>query len=181
MQLHSALGAALFLAKGSSPEMVATWTATLEIAEVLDDTDYCLRALWGLYVDCFTSGRYRAALALAERFRTIAAKTTDPADGPIGDCLVGAVLVALGDLEGARRHIERMLDRYVARSSRIIRFQFDQRMVAHSYHSRILWLQGFADQAMRVVERHVVDPSQRSPAVAGQCPASVSPCRAFRR
>ena len=30
-------------------------------------------------------------------------------------------------------------------------------MLAHSYHSRILWLQGFADQAMRNVECHVVD------------------------
>src|ERR1700675_2014024 len=135
MQLYAGLAAALFLTKGSSPEMVAAWTATLEIAEVLDDADYRLRALWGLYVDCFTSGRYCAALAVAERFCSNAAKTTDPADGPIGDCLVGVVLVALGDLEGARRHIERMLDRYVARSSRIIRFQFDQRMVAHSYHS----------------------------------------------
>ena len=110
-----------------------------------------------MYVDCFTSGRYRAALALAERFCAYAAKTTDPADGPIGDRLVGVALLALGDLEGARRHIERMLGRYVAKRSHIIRFHYDQRLLAHSYHSLILWLQGFADQAMRSVECQVAD------------------------
>ena len=67
-----------------------------------------------------TSGRYRAALAAAERFCTYAAKTTDPADGPFGDRLVGLALLGLGDLEGARRHIEHMLGRYVARRSHII-------------------------------------------------------------
>jgi predicted ATPase/DNA-binding winged helix-turn-helix (wHTH) protein len=157
MQLQAALGAALFLTKGSCPEMVAAWTVALEIAEVLDDADYCLRALWGLYVDCFTGGRYRAALALAERFCSCAAETTDPADGPLGDLQVGLVQVALGKLEGARRHIERMLDRYVAKRSHICRFHYDQRMVAHTYHSRILWLQGFAEQAVCSVECLVVD------------------------
>jgi predicted ATPase/DNA-binding winged helix-turn-helix (wHTH) protein len=157
MQLHAALGAVMFLTKGSGPETLAAWTSVFEIAEILDDADYRLRALWGLVLDCFTSGRYRAALALAERFCTYAAKTTDPADGPIGNRLVGTSLLALGDLESARRHTERMLDRYVARKSHIIRFQFDQRLLAHSYHSRILWLQGFAEQAIRSVECLVVD------------------------
>jgi predicted ATPase len=50
-----------------------------------------------------------------------------------------------------------MLGRYVARKSHIIRFQYDQRLLAHSHHSRILWLQGFADQAVRSVESQVVD------------------------
>jgi predicted ATPase len=157
MQLHAALGAALSLTKGSDPEALAAWTSAFEIAESLDDADYRLRALWGLFIDCITSRRYPAALAVAERFCLYAAKTTDPADGPIGDRLVGAALLALGDLEGARRHIERMLDRYVARRSHIIRFQFDQRLLAHTYHSLILWLLGFADQAMRSVECLVVD------------------------
>jgi hypothetical protein len=85
-----------------------------------------------------------------------AANTADPADRKIGDRLVGVTLLAQGDLEGARRHIERMLGCYAAKRSHIIRLQFDQRLLASSYHSRVLWLQGFADQAMRGVESHVV-------------------------
>jgi predicted ATPase/DNA-binding winged helix-turn-helix (wHTH) protein len=157
MQLQAALGAALFVMKGSSSETSAAWTSAFEMAESLDDADYRLRALWGLFGDCNTSGRYRAALAVAERFCTYAAKSTDPADGAIGDRLVGVALLALGDLEGARRHTERMLDHYIARRSHIIRFQYDQRSLARSYHSLILWLLGFSDQAMRSIECNLVD------------------------
>jgi hypothetical protein len=103
-----------------------------------------------------TNLRYRAALAVAEKFCTDAAKSTDPADGLIGDRLVGVARLALGDLQGARGHLERMMGRYVARTSHIIRFQFDQQLLAYSYRCRILWLQGFADQAMRSVESHLV-------------------------
>jgi predicted ATPase len=158
MQLNTALGAALFVMKGSSPEMLAAFTSAFEIAESLDDADYRLRALWGLFIDRITSSSYRAALAVAEKFCTYAAKTTDPADGPIGDRLVGLALLTLGDQEGAPRHFERMLGHYVARRSHIIRFDYDQRLLAHSHRSLILWPQGFADQAMRSLECHVVDP-----------------------
>jgi len=158
MQLYAALGSAVYLTKGSCPETLAAWTTALEIAESLDDADYRLRALWALFSEWFTSGQYRTALGVAERFCTYAATTADPADGAIGDRLVGVALGALGDQEGARRHIERMLARYVAKRSHIIRFQYDQRLLARAYYSRILWLQGLADQAMRSVERNVVDP-----------------------
>jgi predicted ATPase/DNA-binding winged helix-turn-helix (wHTH) protein len=156
MQLYAALGAALFLTKGSCPEMIAAFARTFEIAESLDDTDYRLRALWGSFMEHVTNLRYRAALAVAENFCSFAAKSADPADGLIGDRLVGVALLALGDLEDSRSHFERMLGRYVARTSHIIRFQFDQQLLAYSYRCRILWLQGFADQALRSVESHLV-------------------------
>jgi predicted ATPase/DNA-binding winged helix-turn-helix (wHTH) protein len=156
MQLHAALGAALFLTKGSCPEMVAAFTRAFEIADSLDDTDYRLRALWGSFMEHITNLRYRSALTVAEKFCTFAAKSTDPADGLVGDRLVGVALLALGDLEGARRHIERMLGRYVARTSHTIKYQFDQQLLAYSYRCRILWLQGFADQALASVESHLV-------------------------
>jgi predicted ATPase/DNA-binding winged helix-turn-helix (wHTH) protein len=156
MQLYAALGAALFLTKGSCPEMVAAFARALEIAESLNDTDYRLRSLWGSFMEHITSLRYRAALAVAEKFCTFAAMSTDPADGLVGDRLVGVALLALGDLEGARRHIERMLGRYVAKTSHIIRYQFDQQLLAYSYRCRILWLQGLADQALASVESDLV-------------------------
>src|SRR5258705_10376321 len=48
-----------------------------------------------------------------------------------------------------------MLDRYVARTPHIIRYQFDQQLLAYSYRCRILWLQGFAEQALASVEFHL--------------------------
>ena len=178
MQLYAALGAALFLTKGSCPETVVAWTSAFEIAESIDDADYRLRAIWGMFIESITSRRYREALALAERFCTCAATSTDPADGPVGDRLVGVALLALGDLEGARWHVERMLGRYLARRSHIIRFQYDQRLLARSYHSLILGLQGFADQAIHGVECNLVDarasdhPVSLSSALSWACPVA---------
>jgi predicted ATPase/DNA-binding winged helix-turn-helix (wHTH) protein len=157
MQLLAALGAAVLLTTGVGPEMHAR---ALAIAETLDDADYQLRSLWGLFVDAFTNGcRYRAALALAERFCGVAGKTTDPANALIGDRMVGVALHVLGDQEDAGRRIKRMLDSYVAPvgQSHVIRFQFDQRVVARVFHCRILWLQGLADKAIRGLEDTVAE------------------------
>jgi len=93
--------------------------------------------------------------------------------GQSADRLVGVALLALGDLKGARRHIERMLSGYVARGSHIIRFQYDQRVVARSYHSHVLWLQGFADQAMRSVDARS---STLAPAIT-RCRCPMPCCR----
>ena len=139
----------------------------LEIAESLDDTDYRLRALWGLFVHSFSTGEYRAALVLAERFHRAAANAPDPDDAAIGDRLVGVPLHLLGDQAGARLHFERALARYDAPTSRAhqIRFQFNQHVATHCYLARVLWLQGFADQAIRVVRSgiafaHVIEHPQ---------------------
>ena len=63
----------------------------------------------------------------------------------------------LGDQTNARRHIERMLARYVTpvHRSHIIRFQFDHRLRASCTLALILWLQGFPDQAMRTAQSSV--------------------------
>ncbi len=159
MQLLSALGSALMLTRGTGTDTTAAWTNALALAERLGDADYRLRALWGLFIDRLTRGEYQAALAFAERFRRHAAATADPADPLIGDRMIGSALHVLGNQIDARRHIELMLDRYVAPidGSDKIRFQFDQRTAARCFHSRILWLQGFADQAMTIAASTVED------------------------
>src|SRR5262249_61681654 len=71
----------------------------------------------------------------------------------------GASLHFLGEQTRARGYTEHMLGRYVAPLNRsdVVRFQFDQRVVARITLSRVLWLQGFAEQAMRTVQRAIDD------------------------
>jgi predicted ATPase/DNA-binding winged helix-turn-helix (wHTH) protein len=159
MQLLSALGSALMLTRGTGPDTTASLTTALALAERLDDADYRLRALWGLFADHLTRGYYQEALTFAERFRCHAITSADPADRLIGDRMIGSALHVLGDQIEARPHIEHMLDRYVTPIDRSdkIRFQFDQRIAARCFHSRILWLQGFADQAMQIAASTVED------------------------
>jgi predicted ATPase/DNA-binding winged helix-turn-helix (wHTH) protein len=158
MQLLSALGSTMIWTRGGSPEANAILTRVLTVAEGLDDADYRLRALWGLYIDHQTRGEHQAALALAERFRRHAVTTADP-DLLIGERMTGAAQHFLGNQNEARRHIEYMLAGYVSPAdwSDKIRFHVDQRIAACSFYSRILLLQGFADSAMRIAVSAVED------------------------
>jgi predicted ATPase len=157
MQLYTALGASLIYTKGSTPETGAAWTNAREIAEKLGDTDGQLRASRGLWAYHVNRGEYPASLALSQRFCGVAADRGDPADLLVGDRMIGTSLHYLGNQTDARRHIERMLAGYVAPVHRphTVRFQFDQRVTARATLTRILWLQGFPDQAMRTARTNV--------------------------
>jgi predicted ATPase len=138
--------------------MGAAWTRALKIAEKLEDAEYQLRALSGLWIFHTASDRHRIALTLAQRVHTLAASRPDPNDRLLGDRLLGASQHFLGNQETARRHFERVLDDYVASDDRahIVRFQLDLRMTAHAFLARLLWLQGFPDQAMRAAVSSIV-------------------------
>jgi predicted ATPase/DNA-binding winged helix-turn-helix (wHTH) protein len=140
-------------------EIDESWSATLDLAEEVGDPDYQLRALWGLFACSFNRSAFRRALELGERFRDVA---TGPNERLIGERLIGTALHMLGDQQGARRHIEHMLAGYVppATSSHIIRYQNEQRIAARRVLAPVLWLQGYPDQAMRMVENAVVNALQ---------------------
>jgi predicted ATPase len=158
MQLYAALGASLIYTEGPAPETGAAWTNALEIAERLDDTEYQLRALRGLWAYRLNNGEYSVALTLAQRFSSLAAKQTVPEDLLVGERMIGTSLHYLGDQTNARRHIERMLGGYVNPArSHPNRYQFDQRVTARATLARILWLQGFPDQAMRGAQSSVAE------------------------
>jgi predicted ATPase len=160
MKLYAALGLSLTQTKGPACAGAA-WTKALELSGSLRDTEYQLRALWGLWMCGLGSGEYRTGLALAQGFCSLAANYSDPLDLLVGDRMMGTTLHYLGDQTNARRHIERMLARYVApvHRSHIIRFQYDQQLTANGILARILWLQGFPDQAMRIAQSSVEEAS----------------------
>jgi predicted ATPase len=77
---------------------------------------------------------------------------------PIGSRLIGQALHILGDQPGARRHLEPLVGSGFAttrRPSHIILYQFDERVVLECYYARVLWLQGFGDQARQLTENLV--------------------------
>ena len=155
MRLYLALGHAILHTRASgAPDMNAAFTKALELAEIVDDTRYRLGAIFGLYAHRLTTGEYRVALSLAEKFGTVAAETADRSDVPIGNRLIGLALHILGDQPGARRHLEPLVRSRLAtvRPSHIILYQYDPRVLLDSYYARVLWLQGFGDQARRLTE-----------------------------
>jgi len=161
MKLYAALasssywGAAGMHTHVAVAELGALWTKELEIAERLDDAEYQLRALWGLCGFHLGIGDFQIALETAQRFRTLAAKRQRRNDELSGERMTGIVQHFLGDQVSARRHTEHMLANFIVSDERphdAIRFQFDQRVVARTILARILWLQGFPDEALRTAK-----------------------------
>jgi predicted ATPase len=160
MKLCDALATSLIYTRGAVSEIGTVGTRVFEIAESLDDVDYQLRSLWGLWSFRISTGQQSVALSLAQRFNTLAAKRSDPVDSLIGERMIGTSQYYLGDLLNARRCLERVLAHHVppARKWRIAHFQGgDEWEQARVYLARTQWLLGLPDQAMRTAESSVTD------------------------
>jgi predicted ATPase/DNA-binding winged helix-turn-helix (wHTH) protein len=159
MQLSWALAWSLMYGVGRAREAGPAWATTLELAEGLDDTGYRLRALWGLCIDQFNNGELGAALEFARRFADLAAHSSDAIDLMMADRLLATAQHYFGDQRKARNHIDRALAQLaaLAQQPQIVRVRFDMRVSTHYFQARILWLQGFAEQALRVVEHNIAE------------------------
>src|SRR6266851_1603861 len=156
MRLFAALGAS----SSEALEMGAAFAKALEIAENLGDISYQLRALQGLQFYHATNRRYRAALPFAQKFHDLAMLGSDPSVRLAGDCMIGAIKHTLGDQISARIHLEQVLTYYTAsnhgrkaiRLQDFFRFGIEVQISARVFLARVLWLQGFSDQALRAAE-----------------------------
>ncbi|HEY2336888.1 MAG TPA: hypothetical protein VGI18_05920, partial [Burkholderiales bacterium] len=157
MQLSAALGWSLMYGVGRAREAGPAWSTTLELADKLGDRDHRLRALWGLCINQFNNGEFRKALEFAQRFADVVAGATDAVDLMMADRLLATALHFFGDQNGARLHISRVLEHLevLAQKPQIVRFRFDLRVSSHYFQARIFWLQGFGDQALRVVKQNI--------------------------
>jgi predicted ATPase/DNA-binding winged helix-turn-helix (wHTH) protein len=151
MQLYATLGMSLNYTTGPVRETAAAWTKTLMIAKSLGDTEYQLRALRGLWAHHMNGCEYRRALSLANEFRGLAATLADPTSLDFGDRMAALILHYMGDQNSARSHLAPCLARAAAsiRHSQTTRFLLDRDVTVQALWSRILWLQGFSDQASR--------------------------------
>jgi len=154
MKLLAALGSGLMYTKGPGAETRDAFSATLAVAERLQDADYQLRALWGLSVIGVNTGQHRQAIGFVQRFSKIAVARDDLAEILVGARLTGAILHVLGDQIGAADHLERVLHDYVPppTKSPTIRFQFDQRVATQAFLARVLWLRGEPARARELAE-----------------------------
>nr|WP_244670278.1 winged helix-turn-helix domain-containing protein [Rhodoplanes elegans] len=157
MRLYTALAWSQMYTSTRARDTNAMWARALALAEAFGDVDHQLRALWGLWADSKNRGRFRDAAAIAGRFSALAKATGQMSDVLVGERMIGDSLHFLGEQDAARQHIERMLETYRAPRHRSdqVRFQFDQIVTARMTLSRVLWLQGRPDQALRMAAETV--------------------------
>jgi predicted ATPase len=158
MKLFAGLAAAQLQIE-ASPEMLAAWRSAYEIAAELDDPEYRLRTLWGLWITCYMSGDLVDALDAARQFATLAPANTPQADLLVGERLLGLTLHVMGDHRNALRHVDHMLQHYVAPPNRshLVRYVFDQKVTARCHKSLILWVLGLPEQAARLADYNLAE------------------------
>jgi len=166
------------LCDGSPPDIFQLLQAPLRSRKHPRRCDSAMLALWGFVIDRITSSIYRAALAVAEKFCTSRRK---PPIQPTGQSatVLSACAADLGDQRLARSAVPLACwVNSVARRSHISVF-IRQRLLAHSHHSLILWLQDLLRQAMLTL-MPLVDPrASDHPVSLGARPASHLPRSRF--
>ena len=163
MMLFATLGNSTLHTTGDDSALDHAWGNALKRAEQIGDTHHQLRGLNGLALGAMRRS-YREALVFARRYQRLAETSFDPQEAMSGDRMTGYVLHVLGEHANARHLIEGMLTRYIRPTDRrhLAKRNFDERILAKSTRARILWLQGFPAQSIRlaneaVEEAHAVD------------------------
>lgn len=157
MQLQAALAAALVYVSGPNRETLGLWSEILASAIGLGDRAFEARALWGMWNGSQSSGGARNALAFARRFELLALEVGDASGTILAHRLLGIASHYTGDQQQARASLEQLL-----RHSEDLQHglplgqSVDQRIVGQATLARVLWLQGFRDQALQLAEDSVI-------------------------
>jgi predicted ATPase/DNA-binding winged helix-turn-helix (wHTH) protein len=157
MQLSAALGWALMYGVGRTDAIKAAWSRTLVLADELGDSYFRSRGLWGMWIGTLNKGEWATALDLARRLTEAVSTSDDIQDTMMADRILATTLHYRGEQGNAQRHMERMLGQYahLDRHPRVARFQVDQKVPAHYFLARILWLRGHYEDARGIVELNI--------------------------
>jgi predicted ATPase/DNA-binding winged helix-turn-helix (wHTH) protein len=150
MQLQIALADALIITMGSASQAITVLTQALEAAETLDDLDAQARALKGLWEVFVFRDEHAKVRIVVERLGQIADRIDDPAIARVVDGLMGAALLTRGRLRESQRYYQLVLRSPVAPGDRhgVIYYNSDDHVVARAMFARLLWMQGFTEQAL---------------------------------
>jgi predicted ATPase/DNA-binding winged helix-turn-helix (wHTH) protein len=155
IQLLALLGRSLEETVGVTSEMKAAFSKIFELSERIKDNKTKSLAIWGLWIYHFNNGEFETALEMAQN--SISEEGVDASHLLAGERIIGLSLHYLGEQSRARQQIENALRRPVdpLNQPHDVRSSFDHHVTLRSFHARILWLQGFSDQAMRTAKENV--------------------------
>ncbi|MGQ0584007.1 MAG: ATP-binding protein [Reyranella sp.] len=163
MKLRTAHGIALLNTVVAGPEIGKAFGRALELAERLDDSDYRLRALWGLCNACINEGDFITSRDLARRFHALAQASTDPGALLYATLVQGGALFLSGDMTGGLELVER-----VCRSTEApadlpssSRFLYNRHAMALGLSGSILWHLGLLDRSHRRLGQSIGEASAK--------------------
>jgi predicted ATPase/DNA-binding winged helix-turn-helix (wHTH) protein len=153
MRLNELLAPLLMHTRGAEAGVASAFNRAIELADRLGHAGTRWRVLWGLAAVRFRSGDYLSALDFSERALLDAVDCGDEA-AVMCHRLLALTHYLAGNQATARRHAERVLERPIrTRPSE----NADHGVAARATLSRILWVQGFPDQALRAAHDSMED------------------------
>jgi len=162
MILQEALATSSMFTRGHTDRARAEFERGLELAEAFADRARQLRLLAGLNFFFLRLGDIRGTLAVAEQAGVIAQAAKQPAGIVWAEWWGGVAHHYLGDQAAAQVHLERGLALAVELGTLNGNlFGFDQRISALVGLAHTLWLRGFSDQALRIVQTAIGEAASR--------------------
>jgi predicted ATPase len=157
MILHQALALSSMYTRGHSDQVRTAIEHGLALAEAFQDRTRQLRLLIGLNIFLTRLGDIRGALAVAKQAGVIAQAVRHPAGTVVAEWRVGIAQHFLGNQAAAQLHYEHgtALAAEVGTFNANLFGGFHQRIFALVGLARTLWLRGFSDQALRIVQKAI--------------------------
>jgi predicted ATPase/DNA-binding winged helix-turn-helix (wHTH) protein len=164
MAVQLAFGYSVMITQGLTDKGRAALERANELGEALGDPDYQLRALTCLVVFSRMLGDLAPALALSAKLDAIAQEVATPLAFATADCLLASTLLWVGQFPKARSHAEagsQQGDLEIRRAHRV-RHGYDHWMNSRTLLGQILWVQGFPEQSLRLLQEVVVEAERMS-------------------
>jgi predicted ATPase/DNA-binding winged helix-turn-helix (wHTH) protein len=148
-ELELAICVALMHTTAVAKRIGVVLARALQVTATLDDIDLRLRSLWAMWSYRFNNGEHLTAKPFAEQFARLALQGGHSEDIFVANRIMGNTVHFLGQQAAARGCFESVLNLYVPPSGHRhpMLFNFDQRLLARTMFSRVIWLQGFLAQA----------------------------------
>jgi tetratricopeptide (TPR) repeat protein len=159
MEIQAALALSLMFTKRDCEEGRAALVRGLALAEELRYPLLQLRLLSAGHFSLTRSGDFRGALALAQRSEAVAKMVPDPVATVMAEWMLGISYHFIGTQCRAREHCETVLHPQASRHGKLIHchgigtLHRRSRRAASVALARALWLQGYADRAVKVARQ----------------------------
>src|SRR5262249_28728323 len=151
LTLHSALGAALQMAKGhAAPEVEHAYSQAHALCQQVGETPELVPVLFGLWKFSLVRAQLHTARELGDTLLRLAQQAHDPALSVIAHYALGETWFCLGVLPAARQHAEAGIALYPPdqRRARVFRMGQDLGVACRDNVAEILGVLGYPEQAL---------------------------------
>jgi predicted ATPase/DNA-binding winged helix-turn-helix (wHTH) protein len=177
--LQEASAISIMFTIGNSDTVRIAIEHALILSEILGEVQHRLRLMAGLHIFLVRIGNFREALAVAERAAAIARETGVSGAAAISHWMLGCSHHLTGNQEAARRYFATGFKQ--AAEDGLVHadvFGYDHRIRASIMLARVLWLNGYPDQAAKMA-RLAIDEAEKNYHPVNLCIAMINTVRVF--